>query len=517
LLLRRIRRLALVLLLVTLAAAAAAAQTLQPIVYTVRFPAPATHVAQVEAAIPTGGQPAVELMMPVWSPGFYRVENYAANVHDVAARGADGTALAVSQPQPNRWRVETGGRPSIVLTYAVTCERAFVTADWVGEDMAVLNGAPTFITLVEPSKRPHDVRLELAPGWPRAMTSLDPAPDGLPNHFRAADYDELVDSPIVAGRLSVHEFTVAGKPHDLVDAGEIDGFDGARAARDLERIVKETDRFWGFLPYKRYVFLNLFRRGGGGLEHLNSTMLTSNAVRLETPKGYLGWLGFVSHEYFHAFNVKRLRPVELGPFDYEHPPATSSLWISEGLTSYFGELIVTRSGLGTPEDFLAALSGHIRQLQQSPGRLVQTLNQASLEVWHQGNSGVGQDPKTTVSYYVKGPVVGFLLDARIRKATGGKKGLGDVMRLAYQRYAGAHGFTAQQFQQTAEEVAGTDLTAFFTRALASTEELDYTEALDWFGLRFAALDDPKTAWTLEVRPDATPAERAHLAALVNPT
>ncbi len=510
----RARRGALPFLLAWLVAAASTAQTLDPIVYTVSAPAPATHIAEVEAVVPTGGKTSIDLMMPVWSPGFYRVENYASNVHDVAAHAPDGEGLAVAQPRPNRWRVRTGGRSSIVLTYAVTCDRAFVTANWVGEDLAVLNGAPTFITFVEHAKRPHDVRLEPAPRWARVMTSLDPAPDGRPNHFRATDYDELVDSPIVAGALSVHEFTVAGRPHYLVDAGEVGPFDGARAARDLQQIVEETARFWGFLPYKRYVFLNVFRRGGGGLEHLNSTLLTSNAERLETPKAYLGWLGFVSHEYFHAFNVKRLRPVELGPFDYEHPPTTSSLWISEGLTSYFGELIVTRSGLGTSADFLAALSGHIRQLQSSPGRLRQTLNESSLDVWSQGNSGVGQDPKTTVSYYVKGPVVGFLLDARIRRATAGRRGLDDVMRLTYERYAGAHGFTPDQFRKTAEEVAGTDLGVFFARALASTEELDYSEAIDWFGLRFASSDDPAAAWTLEVRPDATPAQRAHLSALV---
>ncbi len=504
------------LLLLSAAGWAPRAPAPNPIVYTLSVPHPDTHEAEVRAVVPTGGRATIEMMMPIWSPGYYVVEDYAANVHDLSARTPEGTRLTVEHLRANRWRIETGGSPTLVLTYRITCERGFVTSDYVGEDFWTLNGAPTFLTLVEDVKRPHEVHLELPAGW-NAMTSLDPAPDSMANHWIAADYDELVDSPIAAGRLSVHEFTVSGKPHYLVDVGQVDDFDGARAARDLKRIVQETERFWGTLPYKRYVFLNIFRRGGGGLEHKSSTMLTSNAAGERTGAGFTRWLGFVSHEYFHAFNVKRLRPVELGPFDYEHPPRTPSLWIAEGLTSYFGELIVTRSGIGTTEDFLAALSGHIRQLQTSPGRLVQTLDESSLDVWDNGGSGVGQDRTKTVSYYVKGPVVGFLLDARIRDLTDGAKGLGNVMRLAYQRYSGAHGFTPEQFQSTAEQVAGADLGSFFHRTLATTEELDYGEALDWFGLRFAdpGSADPSSAWKLEVRPDATSAQRRHLEALVS--
>jgi predicted metalloprotease with PDZ domain len=221
----------------------------------------------------------------------------------------------------------------------------------------------------------------------------------------------------------------------------------------------------------------------------------------------------VSHEYFHAMNVKRLRPVELGPFDYEHPPNTTSLWISEGLTSYFGELMVQRSGLSSVSDALASLSVHIAHVQNSPGRLVQTLDQSSLDVWNGGVSGVGRDPNTTVSYYDKGPIVGFLLDARIRRLTNGRQSLDDVMRLAFTRYSGDRGFTAAEFQKVAEDVARTSLATFFHQALATTDELDYAEALDWFGLRFAA-GDPKTtvAWTLEIRADASEAQREHLRA-----
>ena len=269
----------------------------------------------------------------------------------------------------------------------------------------------------------------------------------------------------------------------------------ASSRRDeLEKLVQENRRLWGFLPFKRYLFLNVFRQGGGGLEHKNSTLLTASPPRAAYPARNFRWLSFVSHEYFHAFNVKRLRPVELGPFDYEHPPNTSGLWIAEGFTSYYGELIVVRPGSGTTEDFLGAVSSHIEQLQNSPGRLVQSLEQSSLDVWSSGTSGVGRSRDKTVNYYVKGPIVGFLLDARIQHATGGKKSLDDLMRRAYKLYGGERGFTAEQFRLTAQEIAGVDLKDWFRKTISSTEELDYTEALDWFGLRFAtatAAEDPE--------------------------
>jgi predicted metalloprotease with PDZ domain len=547
------------------------AETPEPILYTLKFPAPEKHVAEVEAVFPTDKRSSLDLMMAVWSPGFYRVQDYARRVEGFTARSTDGARLDVEQPQKNRWRVQTRGGAKIVVSYLVTCSQMSVVSNYVGDDMAVLNGAPTFITLAERTARPHDVQLELAPKWKSSITGLDPAPDGRPNHYLAPDYDTLVDSPIVAGNPSLHAFEVDGSAHVLVDIGDMGKWDGEKAAQDLEKIVKENCRFWGVLPFKNYYFLNVFRRGGGGLEHKNSTLLSAGPARLTGPQAGVRWFSFVSHEYFHAFNVKRLRPVELGPFDYEHPPRTSSLWIAEGLTTYFGDLLVSRAGLATPEEYLGLMSTFIGQLQNTPGRLVQTLDQASLDVWTGGMSGISRMGGTTISYYVKGPVVGFLLDAKIRHVTGAKKSLDDVMRLAYKRYADERGFTPEQFRATTEEVAAIHLGAWFQRALASTEELDYTEALDWYGLRFAPPEEPakkvsgessqkvaveppkpagqepakktseeaakKTAaepakttsddarrrreaemrkWKLELRPNATDVQKAHLRALLEP-
>jgi predicted metalloprotease with PDZ domain len=310
----------------------------------------------------------------------------------------------------------------------------------------------------------------------------------------------------------MHEFVVDGAVHYLADIGDIGTvYNGDSAATKLEKIARANARFWGGLPFKKYVFLNVFRQGGGGLEHLNSTLLTSNP-RTETGTS-LRWLDYVAHEYFHAENVKRFRPVELGPFDYESPPKTAGLWLAEGVTSYYGELLVSRSGVATTQDFLGALSAAITAVQNRPGRLVQTLEQASLGIFATGGSGIGGDAGQTVSYYDKGQVVGWVLDARIQHASNGRKTLDDFMRLGMKQYGGARGYTPDDLVTLASELAGTDLTELMRKALRSTEELDYTEALEWFGLRFAPSPDSTRAWNLEVRPDATPAQRARLNAL----
>ena len=410
------------------------AQPPSPVRYTVRFVARSAHLADVEAEFPTDGRASIDLMMAIWSPGFYKVEDYATRVRDVSAHAPDGSPLAVEQPRKNRWRVDAHGASTVVLMYRVVCDERSVTTNFVGDDYAVLNGAPTFITLADWASRPHDVRLELPAGWADAMTALEPAADRAPRHYRAADYDTLVDSPIVAGNPIVQDFEVNGSRHHLVEVGDVRDFDGARAARDLKAIVEAHARLWGGLPFTTYDFLLVFRPGGGGLEHGNSVLATTQAAATRTETGYLRWLNFISHEYCHAFNVKRLRPIELGPFDYEREPRTPSLWISEGFTSYFGNLAVLRAGLSDERAFLASTSSQIAQLQASPGRLVQTLAQSSLDVWtSEGVSGVNTNANTSVSYYLKGQIAGFLLDAKVRRATNGARSLDDVMRLAYRR------------------------------------------------------------------------------------
>ncbi len=482
----------------------------EPVKYTVSFPAPQTHYAIIEAEYPTNGQASIEIFMPVWTPGSYLIREYARNVEDVSGPGA------VVKTTKNRWRIDTGGAATVRVTYKVYGREMSVRTNWVEASFALLNGAPTFMTLVGGLARPHEVTINLPAAWKITMSGMD---EVTPHHYRAPDYDTLVDSPIVAGNPTVHQFEIDGVPHYLVTEGEGGVWDGQRSAADLEKIVRRYREMWGGLPYRnKYVFLNLLTESGGGLEHRNSFTVMSSRWATRTRKAYTNWLSLVSHEYFHAWNVKRMRPVELGPFNYEQENPTTSLWVVEGFTEYYGPLNVHRAGLasraeylGTGADISGSLSFLINSLQNTPGRLVQSAERASFDAWIKYYRPDENSGNAAVSYYTKGAVVAWLLDAKIRRATNDKKSLDDLMRLAFARYSGEHGFTPEQFKATAEEVAGIPLAEFFKETVEMPGELDYKEALDWFGLRFRQSEPPKNtnangdtkkAWTgFETRVD----------------
>jgi predicted metalloprotease with PDZ domain len=492
----------------------AARQAPAPIAYTIRFPDTASRSFTVEVVVPTGARESIDMMMPVWSPGFYGLQTYGDRVTNFTATAADGTSLESSRSSPSRWTVKSGGRPSIRVSYTVAAARLSNLSNGVTDAGAALIGPATFMAIADELHRPADVRLELPATWAGSMTSLDVAPDGAPNHYVAPNYDVLADSPILAGQdLVSTPFTAAGIAHYWTYLGRAE-WDGAKIAATITPLIEEHARFWGGLPFTKYVFLNIVTGGGGGsgVEHLNSVAITTGGREPATPEARFRNAAFLSHEYFHAMNVKRLRPVELGPFDYERPPVTTGLWVAEGLTSYFGDLLAARAGLGSREDYLALTSRHIADLQiRQPGRLVQTLEQASAQMFER------LPANQRVDYYVKGPAVGLVLDARIRRLTIGRRRMDDVMRLQYQRWSGARGYTAADFSRTLSDAAGVDLSAFLRTLVATTEEIDYAEMLDWFGLRFTPGDDPAKAWILEVRPDATAEQQARLAAFLAPS
>ncbi len=472
------------------------AESAEPIRYVLRFPAAQTHYVEVEASVPTGGASEVELMMAVWTPGSYLVREYARHLESISAQDPGGKSLDLAKVRKNRWKVQTGGAGVVTVSYRVYSRTMSVQGNWVDGSFAMLNGAATFLTVAGSLARPHEVTLVLPPGWKTSVTGLPAAADRKPHHYVAADFDTLVDSPLYAGSPAIYEFQIDGVAHYFVNEGEGGLWDGPRSACDVEAIVRTQKAFWGSLPYEKYVFFNLLTETGGGLEHKNSTVLMASRWATRTRTSYLSWLNLVSHEFFHTWNVKRMRPVELGPFDYESETYTPSLWVAEGITSYYDRLLVRRAGLCSVEEYLAGdppapssdsdkPTNDIERLQTTPGRLVQPLEASSFDAWIKFYRRDENTPNTGTSYYVKGAVVGFLLDAKIRRATRGKKSLDDVMRLAYERYSGPRGFTAEQFRSTAQEVAGIDLSAWFRAVLETTGELDYTEALEWFGLRFA--------------------------------
>jgi predicted metalloprotease with PDZ domain len=458
---------------------------MHPIRYTLSFPAPHTHYVEVRAEVPTSGTDRIELMMAVWTPGSYLIREYARHVENVAARGEGSEPLTMTKASKNRWSIATRGAGTVVVTYRVYGREMSVRTNWIEAGFALINGAPTFLTLADSQRRPHEVVLTLPAGWSRAVTAM-PGIDGAPNRFCASSYDVLVDSPILAGNPAVYNFTIDGKPHRLVNEGEAGVFDGRRAARDLEAIAREHHRFWGSVPYDSYTCLNLLTEAGGGLEHCDSAVLMTSRWATRTRKPYLGWLELASHELFHVWNGKRLRPVELGPFDYERETHTRSLWVVEGITDYYGDLLVHRAGLSTREELFASLSEKIEMLQTTPGRNVQSMANASFDTWIKFYRPDENSPNTSMSYYVKGAVIAFLLDFEIRHLSGGTRSLDDVMRVAYDRFSGERGFTEQEFRALVEEVAGARFEPFWSSVLEDTGELEYSRPLELLGLRFKA-------------------------------
>lgn len=471
---------------------------MEPIQFTLRFSQAAQHYVDVTATVPTGGARSIELMMAVWTPGSYLVREYARHVESFSAPGG------WRKSRKNRWLVETGGRESATISYRVYGRDLSVRTNFIEGRFAALNGAATFLTLEEPGvKRPHEVRIELPSAWRGSYSGMT---ELAPNVFRASDFDELVDSPILAGSPAVHEFTVSGKRHYLINEGEEGVWNGPASAQAVEQIVREYERMMGSLPYDRYVFLNLLAEAGGGLEHRNSTMVITSrwawnntaepaaeATAAPSRPGRIRWLDLVSHEFFHLWNVKRLRPVELGPFDYERENYTTGLWIAEGFTTYYGPLAPKRAGLFSRDVFLRLLSAEIRDLQSTPGRFEQPVHSSSYDAWIKHYRPDENSKNTSISYYTKGAVIAWLLDAKIRKATGGRKSLDTAMRVAFDRFGGENGYTDGQFRALLSEVAGTDLASWLHHAVDTTTELDYLEALDYFGLRFKNEPPPAKA------------------------
>jgi predicted metalloprotease with PDZ domain len=476
----------LIVALLVLWAPSAFAQTLEPIRYTVSFPAAHTHYLEVEASYPTEGRAAIDLMMAVWTPGSYLIREYERHVEGLTAADPARAPLAVEKTRKNRWRVTTNGARTVWVRYRVYAHEMTVRSNWVDDEFAMINGAPTFITLLEsPSRRAHDVRLVLPRAWSKSFSGMTP---GLrENTYVASDYDTLVDSPIVAGSPSVYEFSVRGKPHYLVNFRERGVWNGPQAAADLARVAEAAARFWGDVPFDRFYFLNVIGSAANGLEHRNSTLMNIPLDATGSRDGYLEWLSLASHEYFHAWNVKRLRPMELGPFDYENEVYTRSLWFVEGLTDYYADLFLLRAGVTTREEYFDALSAQVRLLQTTPGRLEQSVEAASYDAWIKYYRPDENTPNTAISYYVKGAVIGFLLDAHIRRLTDAAKSLDDVMRLMYSRFSGEKGFSREDVRAAVAEVVGNararDIRAWIVRALETTAELDHADALAWLGLR----------------------------------
>lgn len=450
--------------------------------YTVSMSKPWTHLLEVEMRLKSAAAmpDAAEIQMPVWTPGSYLIREYARNVQDFAAKDTSGNNLAWQKTNKNTWQIETKKVNEIVITYRVYANELTVRTNELNADHAFWNNAGLLMNPKGFISAPSTLKVIPFGAW-KIATGL-PKVEGAENTFRAPNFDILYDSPFEVGNFNEISFTVEGKPHRFVIEGD-GNYDLNKIAKDTARIVEQAYKIFGEFGYDNYTFiLNL--RGGGGLEHLNSTALQFNRLGFTTR--YQSFLTLVAHEYFHNFNVKRIRPDALGPFDYNNENYTRLLWVAEGGTAYYENVLTMRAGLMSDREFLSQMANGIQALQNRPGRFETSLEDASFDAWIKYYRPDENAVNNQISYYDKGDIVNFLLDLEIRKNSNGAKSLDDVMRYLYTEfYKRGKNYTPADYQKISEMMAGKSLEDFFAKYVRGTSEIDYNSILDGIGLQLA--------------------------------
>jgi predicted metalloprotease with PDZ domain len=458
------------------------------VLYRLTFPAPATHLVHVELVLTAGSGVLPEAMvvsLPVWTPGSYLVREYARHIEGLAAE-APAHARKIRK---NAWRVETGETARCVVRYRVYAAELTVRTNHLDDGHAFLVGAALMLAVEGCEGVPVDVEITAPPGW-RAFTPLarlPVGPDPRVLRFRAADYDTLVDSPIELGAYREERFDVLGKAHRYAVCPP-----QAVATPDLERLIGDTRTiiqtearlFGGGLPYASYdLVLHLSQRGRGGLEHRSSAALIAGTASFATREGYLDLLSLVAHEVFHAWNVKRIRPSGLSPYRYDAECYTRLLWWFEGGTSYYDWRVLCLSRLCSVEEYLDHLAQEIAYLDQTPGRLVHPLEDASYDAWIKLYRPDENSANSSVSYYRKGEIVCALLDLEIRARSGGRSSLDAVLARLWQ----LHGATERPVPEDAmqalfEEVTGTALGDLYDAWIRGAADIDYAQTFAHVGL-----------------------------------
>ena len=447
--------------------------------------------------------PVQQLSLPVWIPGSYMVREFSRHLSLLEARqGAQ--PRPVEQLAKDRWSVATSGRGALVVTYFAYAFDPSVRTAWLGDDRGFFNATSLCLAVEGRTAEPQRIELHRLPaGWDvaTAMTRIDPgakspkpgkgakAVPARTQVFESADYDELADHPFELGPFWRGEFTSGGVVHEFVVAGAWPQFDGERLLADTKRICDEEIRFWhegGKPPFARYVFMLYATEDGyGGLEHRASTALI--AARKDLPRqgvaatsdGYVTLLGLISHEYFHTWNVKRLKPAEFLPYDFTRENYTQLLWFFEGFTSYYDDLFLLRAGLVDAARYVKLVGRAMNGVRQSPGQHVQSVAEASFDAWIKYYRADENTPNSTVSYYTKGSLVALRLDLALR--AGGKATLDDVMRALWREAPGG-AVTEELILKTVARLGGRAIAADLREWVHQRGELDVLPALARVGV-----------------------------------
>jgi predicted metalloprotease with PDZ domain len=465
--------------------------------YTLAFPQPHTHLYEVSLTIGNVATPQLDLLLPIWTPGSYLAREYARHVQDFNVEDGSERPLSWGKIDKATWRIETGAndtRPKTIrASYRVYANELATQTSHLDATHAYFNGASLFMYIPGAINRPHRIKF-IAPGGWRVTTplALQPDPDG---YYTAPDYDRLVDSPTEIGTHKLLEFNVRGKPHRAAIWGQYE-FDDDRLKNDLAKIVEEGAKMFGGLPYDHYTFIIHVQPGiGGGTEHLNSNVSMTRPEAFKSDRGYKGFLGLESHEYFHHWNVKRIRPLALGPFDYKRENYTRGLWVSEGVTSYYGDLLLRRAGLISANEYLEGLANTIAGYEQTPGRFEQSAESASFDAWIKHYRPDENSINSAMSYYTRGELLGLVFDIEIRALSNNQKSLDDVMRLLLENHGlPKAGFTDAELKAAFEKVSGVDLTNFWDRFVAGYEEIDFAAYFNKAGLQLTKGYRPGTPY-----------------------
>ena len=469
----------------------AIAQTAKPVLYyTVSMPYPSSHYYHVELFSSGWSEGTVDFKMPKWMPGYYQIMNYAKAVEHFSAKDNNNN-VPVKNINDNTWQIAVTKNKPFNISYDVKADRQFVANSYLDSTRGYIIPNGLFVYIDGHLNTPVSVKILTNKNWSKIATGLEPVAGKL-NEFTAPGFDILYDCPILMGNLEeLPSFKVNGIEHRFIGY-KLGDFDRIQFMANLKKVIEAAVAVIGDIPYKQYTFIGI-GPGQGGIEHLNNTTVSFNGKGLNTADGMNRTMNFLAHEYFHHYNVKRIRPFELGPFNYDKENKTNLLWVSEGLSVYYEYLIVKRAGLISEQSLFNNFESSINAFENNPGRLYQSLTQASYETWSDGPFGKqGEDAKKSISYYDKGPVVGLILDFAIRHATQNKKSLDDVMRLLYWQYYKTlqRGFTDAEFQQACESLAGISLAHEF-EYVYTTKELYYNTYLAYAGLKIDVQAGPE--------------------------
>jgi predicted metalloprotease with PDZ domain len=468
----------------------------------------------------------LDFQMPKWSPGRYAVFDFAKNVQEVRARAECGPGLDCKLAAPplirlddQTWRIDLEplkhqfGHVSIFLDYKVFANDLSGTFSQLNSRHANYNGGCIFMYLVNNKQHPVDLSIYPPKNW-RVVNGRTEKKDQ--TEFQFPNWDIMADTPTeISPDWTDDEFKVDGKTYHVV-VHSLGNEGGKRVAlvRDIEKIVRAETAMWGPPEFDSYTFLLHFAndgRSGDGMEHLTSTQIILPGT-LADGDTYQETLDSVAHEFFHVWNVKRLRPIELGPWDFTRPANTRGLWIAEGITNYYGHLMRRRAGLWTDAQLFSELTNQIAEIENSPGSRLMSAEESSLVAPFIDDAPRSQETNlanTSISYYPKGETIGIVLDLLLRGKTKGKASLDDVMRRMYEEfyvkspnatyYLRGRGYRSEEFEQMVSQIAGSDMRDFFRRHVSSVERLPYEAAFAQVGLRFVS--QPRTPVTLGLAGD----------------